>query len=482
MKIPEEVQKYLSEIEKSLADFDCSVNRLSEDLDALKLKQKKISESFRALIKLYLSNSENKEQQTEEQINSTPEDMAREITKEDKKVIQLKNGQVSMPFEEKMNLADFNIPEKLPVEFNGIEQISWNAEESKFEGTPKRSGEFAGKLLYWLTADDMLDGKPALEKEVHFLVNPDPRSLWQNIDPPENGPYYKKNTDYSVYQCRNRTIVGASVRGKSHAHKGSFRDDHLLIKSFENIGWTLQVVADGAGSAEFSRQGSKIACETTSDAISLFMESAELQKLEDLLAKRFQQQDKSIDKELEQLIYQISVGTAYKGHLDIKKFAGEEGLSEKSFATTLLFALSKEFNFGTVVISFSVGDGAIGVMQETDTKLTINPDGGEFSGQTCFLTMPEIFKPKNPEDIKRRYSIHCFTENITSIILMTDGISDPKFGTENNLRNTEYWNKLWKELKPILLDEKSQTKELLLKWSDFYIPGEYDDRTISILF
>ncbi len=63
---------------------------------------------------------------------------------------------------------------------------------------------------------------------------------------------------------------------------------------------------------------------------------------------------------------------------------------------------------------------------------------------------------------------------------MTDGVSDPKFGTDNKLKDPMQWRSLWSELESILND-KTNIESNLFNWLDFYIPGEYDDRTLSIL-
>jgi hypothetical protein len=55
----------------------------------------------------------------------------------------------------------------------------------------------------------------------------------------------------------------------------------------------------------------------------------------------------------------------------------------------------------------------------------ISPDGGEFSGQTRFLTMREVIA--DGSEMLRRIKFKLF-DKFTMLALMTDGISDPKFG------------------------------------------------------
>lgn len=436
--------------------------------------------------------------------------MAREIIKETVKVIQLKNGQVNVPYEEIVHLEEFNIPNDVLLDFEGIEQLQWNNKDSKFEGQLVTPGEFYGKLSFWKDDSDKNNGKPKLERQVHILVNADPKSLWKNIPPPPEGPFFKENTCFSFEKSNDKILLGASIRGKSHAQKGTFRDDHFEIHSFEND-WFLQIVSDGAGSAEYSREGSKVACESVASNITNFIQSNKIQELENLIEKvdslkkeeainfkegntQATEEIKEFDDEnsdnvaineinsskqlLSKLIHEITVLPAHSAYNAIKEFSEEAKTPLKKFSSTLLFALSKEFDFGTVVISFSIGDGAIGVVTKKEGTLLMTPDGGEYSGQTRFVTMGELFKSK---DIHKRSSLQLFKDEIEAIILMSDGISDPKFGTDNNLKTSENWLKFWEELKPVLTKDELIEKEVL-DWMDFHEKGEYDDRTLTILY
>ena len=132
-------------------------------------------------------------------------------------------------------------------------------------------------------------------------------------------------------------------------------------------------------------------------------------------------------------------------------------------------------------------DGGIGIYRKEPEylKLLGEPDGGEFAGQTRFLTMPEIIK----NEIYNRMKFD-IVEDFTALILMTDGVTDPKFETDANLNRIEKWNELWDDLKGNnednvkvdFSDDNEQTAGQLLKWLDFWSRGNHDDRTIAILF
>lgn len=103
--------------------------------------------------------------------------------------------------------------------------------------------------------------------------------------------------------------------------------------------------------------------------------------------------------------------------------------------------------------------------------------------------MSDIFKDAQSVMSRLRFSIE---EDFTALLLMTDGVSDPMFETDNNLNNTDKWDELWDklhngfpedEIKGVVLsDDNEESQYQLLKWLEFWSPGNHDDRTIAILY
>ena len=103
--------------------------------------------------------------------------------------------------------------------------------------------------------------------------------------------------------------------------------------------------------------------------------------------------------------------------------------------------------------------------------------------------MPEIFADYAALYRRLRF---CIEDDFTALLLMTDGVSDPMFGTDAELNNIEKWNELWDKLKNgfpednisgvDLSDDNERAKDQLLNWLNFWKPGEHDDRTIAILY
>jgi hypothetical protein len=184
-------------------------------------------------------------------------------------------------------------------------------------------------------------------------------------------------------------------------------------------------------------------------------------------------------------IYGIVGNAALKAHNAIKTEAErKEGAKLKDYATTLLLAICKRFEFGWAVASFWVGDGAMCIYdaEKHTADMLGMPDEGEFAGQTRFLTMPEIFADTASFYQRLRFKIY---PDFTALMLMTDGVSDPKFETDANLQDPEKWDALWKDLAENgveLTDDNEKSQEQLLNWLNFWDRGNHDDRTIAILY
>ena len=156
---------------------------------------------------------------------------------------------------------------------------------------------------------EMPEDRPTLEHKMPFVINQDPRKLWRNLPVDwENMPEPKyKNDDTQVEYVKvealvdgtpQKDIVAASKRGRSHAQEGKPRDDHFRMEHMDN-GWYIMAVADGAGSAKYSRQGSTIACD---EAVSHCMSKLGQSKaFEDSISGYGNLQDSSDEEAVEQL-------------------------------------------------------------------------------------------------------------------------------------------------------------------------------------
>lgn len=407
--------------------------------------------------------------------------------------IVLPNGRVGEQY--KIEIP-FNLPGVEDYSIEGLEELglAFKKTENGFviSGVAQpeniRGGDFPLKLCY--KPKGLLEGESWLERKLILILNPDPRTLWRDIPTPRDIEYYKDDCQMEYVKVEavdgvgRKDIVAASQRGRSHAHEGKPRDDHFKLNYCKETEWYILAVADGAGSARYSREGSKIACETVaSHCQEALANCADFEHAIRALAGNADSMDAR--KLVGDWIYKIVGNAALKAHNAIKKEAErKEGAKLKDYATTLLLAICKRFDFGWAVASFWVGDGAMCIYNaENHTADMLGmPDEGEFAGQTRFLTMPEIFADTASFYQRLRFKIY---QDFTALILMTDGVSDPKFETDANLQNPEKWDALWKDLADNgvdLADDNEKSQGQLLDWLNFWDRGNHDDRTIAILY
>lgn len=402
----------------------------------------------------------------------------------------------------------------------GLEITVSDEGQCVISGVPELAGNI--DLIIKYTYTGWVVGKPQLERKVSFAINPDPKSLWRDIPTDENIEYFQPDKDCEYIKVAEKDgrprkdIVVASLRGRSHAHKGSPRDDHYKVMFSEESEWYILAVADGAGSAKYSRRGSTIACDTVVDFCNESLNDD--QEFENLIKKFSEDQNDVNRKAVGDKLYSL-LGTAA---LRAAKAIEDEVIranklnqdkvdelttklkeltpsvqdqratrvEECDYYTTLLLSVCKRFEFGWFVASFWVGDGAICIYNKEKgfVKLMGVPDEGEQAGQTVFLNMKKVvFKDAAAVYSRLRFQIE---EDFTALYLMTDGVSDPKFETNANLNDINKWNELWEDLagdnkdkcRVKLTDDCDNAKDELLQWLDFYKEGHHDDRTIAILY
>ncbi len=427
-------------------------------------------------------------------------DISNDKVANDAFALQIKNKSISLP-NGKVN-QQYCIPftfEQLGIEdindfwFDGLENIGlkYNPDTSEISGNPTVAGDHKIKLS--IKRKDWTENKPIFERELVLVINHDPKSLWKEIPTPTDTEYYKPDSAKQFLKVEASTgflkfgkefrkdIVVASQRGRSHAHEGKARDDDFGVAYDKGNQWYIMSVADGAGSAKSSRRGSEIVCKTFVEVCQSQL-STQHENFEHLIKEFSKETSDANRKKLGDTLYSIVGAGVFKAYKNIEEEAQKSGKPIKDFSTTLIVSICKKFKFGWFVGAFWVGDGAIGIYnKETQfLKLLGESDSGEFAGQTRFLTMPEITQPA---ELYRRLRFD-IVPDFTALILMTDGISDPKFETDANLMKIEKWNELWTDLLQMVTfaDDNELAAGQLLKWLDFWSPGNHDDRTIAILY
>lgn len=359
---------------------------------------------------------------------------------------------------QEIQILDVKIPEDIGLEFR--------LESGELIGTPNKAGEFMLYVKWSCTPGTSHTGV------AHLIINPDPRSLWKCIEPPANAPYQKANTDSITLTGAQSRIAAASRRGRSHEHAGLFRDDDFLAITNDKTGWTVLIVADGAGGSKYSREGSRLAVSTMGTILDENLGSEIGKSLEEALENWDRKPESR--RLLGETFHSLFHKACKEAVQSIENAAAALKANPRDYSTTLLAAVIRDHGGKTFVATFWLGDGAIVAYGPKGTvRLMGMPDGGEFAGQTRFLDRAEVMGI----NFAKRVRIGRF-EDLTAIILLTDGVSDPFFETDNGLADAVKWDLLWDEIAVAL--SAPDSGEALLDWLSFFVPGHHDDRTIAV--
>ena len=300
-----------------------------------------------------------------------------------------------------------------------------------------------------------------------------PPSLWK----------YQSVSDklepHSEYDCNNSDkppdgmkLIGARVRGKSHKHNGTNCDDWFEFAVSNN--WTIIAVSDGAGSKKFSRVGAKVSCQAAVNYLADFLKDCKINDREIWSVDSFKRDELTgafSESDLEQV--QKALHEAMKvAYNAIKEKADEcykladylEALGRRvdinDFSATLLLTVHttvkyKEADY-SFVLTCQVGDGMIAaVNQDTVLNLLGQPDRGEYSGQTEFITSQKKLEKHNL--MRKTFP---FFSPIKALMVMTDGVADDYFPNDPGMLQL-YGDLILNQVIEIKKPEDSEIKKQL---------------------
>jgi serine/threonine protein phosphatase PrpC len=401
--------------------------------------------------------------------------------------VRVLNATVGKPYETRIDFVKNNWKDIAAFSFEGMEEfgLSYDQKNGQITGIPIKSGDF--NILFRFK----LEGEPGdtgfHEKKIPIIINPDPKSLWKNIESDRNDPYWKEDNVTLFAPLGDRHILASSKRGRSHANIGSFREDDFAFKVLDS-GWNLVVVADGAGSAKISRKGSAIAC---SAVIEYFSDNASMESMaefDQLLEQHKSNTGEETSKKLNRFVYNELGKAALYVHKKLVEFAGGASVPLKDLNTTLIFTLFRKYETGYAFLSFGVGDCPIAIINREISEVTLMNwiDVGEFGGGTRFITMPEIFQS---DKFATRFGFK-LVNDFAYLFMMSDGIYDPKFVVESNLEDIKKWKDFLADLdgknedkiKVALNPGNREITSQFSAWMDFWSQGNHDDRTLAIVF
>ena len=405
------------------------------------------------------------------------------------KQLMIPNATANKHYKATIDFVKMGMNDIIFSDFEGLTEfgLKYNNSAEEIHGIPEKSGDFKIKMKFRVSGES--EDSVLNEKMVSLIINADPKSLWQTKESNQKDPYWKAD-DIADFQqlVKEKHIVVSSKRGRSHANVGSFRDDDYAFKHYKKNGWSIVCVADGAGSAALARQGSKLACDAVVAYFGENFGEVLLKDFDETLLNYYNKTGEETEKKISFFVYDNLSKAAHFAHKKIEEFANKLEVPIKDFHSTLIFALFKKYDFGYAILTFGVGDCPIGLLTKdlTEIKLMNWLDVGEFGGGTRFITMPEIF---SSDKFSTRFGFKLIAD-FSYLILMTDGIYDPKFVVEVNLEKIEKWKEFLIDLEgnndeKIKVEIKHDNKKIaaqLSAWMDFWSPGNHDDRTLAIVF
>jgi len=251
-------------------------------------------------------------------------------------------------------------------------------------------------------------------------------------------------------------VRGASVRGKSHGHRGEHRDDALAVHATDDL--LLLCVADGAGSSALSRVGAAVTAQ---------------QVVEQTAARHAAS---PADSPAASRLGTAMAHAVHDAALRLHELAAAAGVSPTALRTTVIVVAMQ----GDLILVSQVGDGAV-LMQRQDGSIMRVGALREtaWAGEvTCFV--PDACAMTQAAGLRQ-----VSAAEISLIALMTDGIDDPFHPLEQSgAALVDQWRDGTSA--PIGTAKQSHcgpvlaSADALLQWMTFEQRGEVDDRTLLL--
>lgn len=210
--------------------------------------------------------------------------------------------------------------------------------------------------------------------------------------------------------------LAASVTGPSHAKSGAPCQDSQGTRVLTRGGQETLIacVADGAGSAAKSDDGSSLACVTILELATEFFEKHE--------------------GSLEKLDRETAVGWCQEARERLAQLAEKREDKLRDYATTLCVAILGPEK----AAFFQVGDGAIVARRTGVMGVVFWPQSGEYANSTTFLTIDQV---------EQHVEFCEATAPYDDLALFTDGIERLALSFEGQTPHPPFFEPLFKTLR-----------------------------------
>ncbi len=388
---------------------------------------------------------------------------------------KLPNATVNRPYQAQLEWHSDSLI--IIININGLEDLglTYHPEQQQITGIPHSAGDYPITIIYQQVADA---NATLHTTQLNLLINSDPKSLWKNTPSNSDELFWKADSDYqSIHGHYGWKLALASKRGRSHAHVGSCRDDDAALAVDNDTLWHIVAVADGAGSSLYSREGARLLVQTSVQQLQQQLHQYN-QQLTALIQDWQHTRQSEVEIAVKDLLATMFVATLAECIAALNAAAEQQQASLRDFYSTLLIAVHKPLPAGEFVAAYWIGDGGLGLYQATQTiDLLGSSDSGDYAGQTRFLDKNAL----DIHDIRQRLQCRS-VNNFTALVLMTDGISDPLFETDKDLRELACWDTFWQQIQPLLSENPELSAQHFIEWLDFWSPGNHDDRTLALIY
>lgn len=304
-------------------------------------------------------------------------------------------------------------------------------------------------------------------------------SINEDVLSKESKPSTVFLSTYSIIrqQEQNSDIYGVSFNGRYHQENGIFCQDYHKFKDLSD-GWTLFIVADGAGSSSQSHRGAKMNCEIGAHLIEKMISSL-----------KWKERD-SLPTPVEWQVNFTSLCRLMKDFIISKISALDEPCKVNEFSATFLVLIVSPKG----MLAGHIGDGRMGYRDAKGAWHSLmTPHKGSEPNQTVFLlsawdtpripalAMSMVFVPET----------RIVTESPQAVCLLSDGnenaswecvqwIEEDERYADKNLPFATYWNKLITE---ISLASNDDRQSHFINFVDTFNEAsrlEGDDRTVLL--
>ncbi len=277
---------------------------------------------------------------------------------------------------------------------------------------------------------------------------------WRVVEPQDRSDAVEHLVAEHLAGADGWQMIGASRRGKLHAHEGTYREDAFALGAHR--GWQLIAVADGAGSCRLSRVGARIATQ------------AAIAGMQAGLDRRW---NGAVDDIGEHMLRQVICAGIEEAHAAVYTEAGKRDIPVKDLSSTLLLlAFGPTPSPQPFFAVGQIGDGMVLAVGEHDSDLQVlgAANKGYYAGETLFL----------PGVAASEWEAHAFAQPADPlprmVLVMTDGVADDLMPLQRQAPI------LVKGVRDVIA--KPQPERELLDILGYEKRDSADDRTLAVLY